>query len=60
MNGQILDSHLIRDIKVESSFTSKDNKHNDDLPFEFELDINFVQPSSAVWELETVYICFRR
>ena len=51
-----LDSHLIRDIKVESSFTSKDNKHNDDLPFEFELDINFVQPSSAVWELETVYI----
>lgn len=51
-----IDSQLIRDIKVESSFTSKDNEHNDDLPFEFELDMNFVQPSSAVWEFETVYI----
>lgn len=51
-----INNSLVRDIKVESSFTAKNNNNNDDLPKEFELDVTLAQSSSAIWELETVYI----
>ncbi|GLR71739.1 hypothetical protein GCM10007852_26470 [Agaribacter marinus] len=51
-----LESTWLRDIIVEVNFTAQNNKSNDDLPIEFELDMTTIQPSTAAWEFEVLYI----